>query len=252
MYLTKREAFLRANPKRYIYPSTEGQNWQLILPLAYHCKCGYINEPLAFYVERKSSHSHINRTVRELAIRNDNFIILLTHTIKELNIPNESDILKFINVKFKHRNLVLGIQNNDEKIIQESCQFAIQNKLNIFQSENFDIVSLLNNYILPTNEIRKSLNSILPYFGKKRPIFCGDKVFADKVKNIFHLNDDEYIILNDDSNVIHLDRLINIIHKYAIHLFFTITYEQLKPYLEDMGLKEDEDFFNGINLIRFL
>lgn len=37
------------NPARYIYPTRRGQEWQILLPVRYKYKCGYIDEPLYCY-----------------------------------------------------------------------------------------------------------------------------------------------------------------------------------------------------------
>lgn len=64
VWLVRREVFFKAHPTKKIYSSRQGQNWQMILPLAYNFKCGYINEPLVYYVFRKDSHSH-NKKIRK-------------------------------------------------------------------------------------------------------------------------------------------------------------------------------------------
>ncbi|HBT79351.1 MAG TPA: hypothetical protein DEA67_04350 [Selenomonas sp.] len=64
-YLVPSGNFLKLFPERHIYPSPEGQNWQLILPLAYHLDCGFMPECLAKVVERTGSHSRMERTPRD-------------------------------------------------------------------------------------------------------------------------------------------------------------------------------------------
>lgn len=86
--LVTKNALLKAVPKQKIYESREGQNWQLMLPLAYTSKCGYIEKPLFKCVEHQDSHSRQKRTKKEKIEREKNFIELLQYTIE--NIPNMS------------------------------------------------------------------------------------------------------------------------------------------------------------------
>lgn len=66
VYMVRREAFLDAIPKRHILPSRLGQNWQMLLPLSYKYKCGYIKEDLFTYVIREDSHSRRAKTLKEV------------------------------------------------------------------------------------------------------------------------------------------------------------------------------------------
>lgn len=49
------------NPKREIYKSREGQNWQLLLPMFYHYLSGYIDKPMFYFVYRADSISNITK-----------------------------------------------------------------------------------------------------------------------------------------------------------------------------------------------
>lgn len=57
-YMVGRDAFLDVYPGRRIYESTAGQNLQMLLPISYKYKCGYIDRPLYTYVRRRGSNSH--------------------------------------------------------------------------------------------------------------------------------------------------------------------------------------------------
>lgn len=55
--MARMDCFASANPQKYIYPTRNGQNVQMLLPLALSAKCGHINEPLYGRVLRGASHS---------------------------------------------------------------------------------------------------------------------------------------------------------------------------------------------------
>ena len=57
-HMIRMEAFDATHPGRVIYPSRKGPNIQILLPLYYRYKRGFIDEPLMFYVIRKRSISH--------------------------------------------------------------------------------------------------------------------------------------------------------------------------------------------------
>ena len=87
--LVRTESLRKAIPTLSIYESREGQNWQLMLPLAYNCKYGYIDDVQFKYVVHNDSHSHTRRSYEQLIIRRKNFNFLQKETIKA--IPNMSD-----------------------------------------------------------------------------------------------------------------------------------------------------------------
>jgi hypothetical protein len=64
-------ALLEINPARSIYPSREGPNWQIFLPMAWHCRCGFIDEPLFNYVVYPNSHSRQAKTFNDILARID-------------------------------------------------------------------------------------------------------------------------------------------------------------------------------------
>lgn len=76
-------AAFRKVVKLPFYENRGGQNWQILLPLSYHYKCGYIDEVLATCIERSDSHSHTydkNRT--------DKLKQILFNTISRLDISD--------------------------------------------------------------------------------------------------------------------------------------------------------------------
>ena len=51
------DIFDKCNPKREIYPSRQGQNWQLLLPVFYKNKAAFIDEALYAVVANTESVS---------------------------------------------------------------------------------------------------------------------------------------------------------------------------------------------------
>ena len=160
IWLVRRDIFFKAHPTKKIFPSRQGQNWQLLLPLAYRYNYGYVNEPLIYYVVSDNSMSHAPRTFKQEVERNLGFIVLLTATIKQLNAPNETELLNYVWAKFMHKNLMLAINNVDANLIYDCCRQAHERNLNIFGDDNFDVAFLLAKYILPRIELQNKLDSV--------------------------------------------------------------------------------------------
>ncbi len=72
------ENFLKINPKREIYHNGHGQNYQMLLPMAYNFKVDFIDDVLACYVVHKDSNSNDENTqyVRFLAYQDVLFKVL--------------------------------------------------------------------------------------------------------------------------------------------------------------------------------
>ena len=87
--MVRREAFEEAIPNKHIYESRQGQNWQMILPLAYLHKCGYIEKVLFKYVNHSDSHSNQRRNYAQWIERYDGFEALQLATIE--HIPQMSE-----------------------------------------------------------------------------------------------------------------------------------------------------------------
>lgn len=65
--MVRAEALDLAVPDRDIYVAkTAGQNWQIILPIAYKFPCWHLQNNLGYYFVRTDSHSHQNRTYEQL------------------------------------------------------------------------------------------------------------------------------------------------------------------------------------------
>lgn len=85
-YMIRMDKFEEVNPKRQIYESRGGQNWQMLLPLAYQYVCGYLPEKLFKYYVRKNSHSHSTGDYRKEITRIENQEDILKHELEKLQV----------------------------------------------------------------------------------------------------------------------------------------------------------------------
>ncbi len=94
--LVRRDFFETAIPLNSIYESQQGQNYQLLLPLAYCGRCGYIDKILYKYVIRPESHAHRKRSFSEQITRQREFSILIRETLLRIPGMNDSDFRRFM------------------------------------------------------------------------------------------------------------------------------------------------------------
>lgn len=64
-YMARASMFFEMLPQKHIFEGQCGQNWQLLLPIAYKYPCGFMDDVLYFYLERKASHSHFIDTLQK-------------------------------------------------------------------------------------------------------------------------------------------------------------------------------------------
>ena len=83
-YMVRTDAVEEAIPQRDIYPGRGGQNVQMLLPIAYRRRYGYINDVLFKYYVRANSHSHSVDTVESVIKQYAYFERLLLETLKRM------------------------------------------------------------------------------------------------------------------------------------------------------------------------
>ena len=112
-------------PSREIYESRVGQNWQLLLPVLYQFRSGYIDLPLFTFVDRKESITgSINQDFEKIINRENEFEKILLQTISGINIPNvEMDaLISRIKTKYCRRKMLLYALNVDAKNVSTQYQ----------------------------------------------------------------------------------------------------------------------------------
>lgn len=113
--------------EREIYVSRYGQNLQIMLPVAYYYKTGYIDEPLMYYYLRKNSHSHPQDRDKELA----NYVGYAENRrgiIKMMHIPDEEKYLRLVDKVERQSLMWHSLKWNDEKLMKACFQFLIKRR----------------------------------------------------------------------------------------------------------------------------
>ncbi len=104
-YMVRTSEFIKTNPSRKIFETRYGQNWQILLPISYYSKCGYIKEFLCEYYVRNNSHSREkSKNLEEEIYKQDKHQEILENVLSTMNIYNKYKkmvIHKFLRLKLK-------------------------------------------------------------------------------------------------------------------------------------------------------
>lgn len=164
--MARRTSIEKSIPENEIFESREGQNWQLMLPLAYSYKCGYIEEVHFCCVAHGDSHSRTERTYEEWQKRDDNCVELLTETIQRLvgmsEIEKQNWISK-VHIKYMVRKMELA-----KKYKRYQDYEAIKNILNNHVKEH-EMEKFYWNYVLRRNilKLKRICYRVVNYSFKK-------------------------------------------------------------------------------------
>ncbi|MGI6174617.1 MAG: glycosyltransferase family 2 protein [Christensenellales bacterium] len=114
LYMLRTKHLLQVNPGLEIYENRAGQNWQMLLPMAYHFPCGYLDEFLYDYVVRKESHSHKSFSEPASALQQlSGMQDILQHVIENMDIDQKEGILKGIREQYARKKLALAGELRD-------------------------------------------------------------------------------------------------------------------------------------------
>ena len=124
-YMVRSEMFLKALPERQIYECKTGQNWQLLLPIAYHYECGFLDEVLYFYLVRPNSHSRAEKEYFELVERTYRHQDTLDHVVQSIDMPENErkDYLERIEIKYVRKRLNYALQYGDKAALEQEYQW---------------------------------------------------------------------------------------------------------------------------------
>ena len=114
-YLVRSDALFKALNGRKIVASPAGQNLQMLLPLAYHYPCIYIDEPLASYVQRSGSHSKRALSIDQKLERNTQFEKMLKTVIENMRLSGEEtlEFKQHVDAQFLPARFDLTVQAGD-------------------------------------------------------------------------------------------------------------------------------------------
>lgn len=98
-YMARSEAVRDVIPELHIFESRTGQNIQMLLPLGYRFKCGYMHgdEPLFYYSIRSDSLSHRKMTRRQSLRHHTDLREIKEETLKKMGL-SEAEFSRLMNI----------------------------------------------------------------------------------------------------------------------------------------------------------
>lgn len=120
-YMITAESFFEAYPDRQILESREGQNIQMLLPIAYMHKYGHLDEVLYHYIIYSNSHAHKEREFQEALDRSDRLIYLKSEVMQQMNMPKmeREKYEKLLEHERWRRHFYFAIQYRNRKYMNE-------------------------------------------------------------------------------------------------------------------------------------
>lgn len=104
--------FEKLRERRIYFHPEVGQNWQLLLPVAFGSQCGYVNKVVYEYHIRSDSHSHGSTYAREIE-RTYAQSEVLSETLSFVNPMEKEALMCSIEIKLAMRRLRLAYGNKD-------------------------------------------------------------------------------------------------------------------------------------------
>ena len=105
IFMVRMDWFDKCNPNRYLYNSRGGQNYQLLLPITYKGKCGYLDEVVYRYRIRDNSHFHSVTETNKKLERCDIHQKIILETFKLIKFDSFREKFSYIRrIKKKYRD----------------------------------------------------------------------------------------------------------------------------------------------------
>lgn len=133
-YMIKADLFYQCYPKRVIFESREGQNYQMLLPTSSKSKCGFIDENLYCIVAREDSHSRITKTFDQHLKRLKNLRIILDEVF-DISNCNKIDSKLKADIYYAQKKLELSYRFHNKECFYKEYSFLKQN--NQLDTKNF-------------------------------------------------------------------------------------------------------------------
>lgn len=113
--------FVKVNPTRSIYPSRDGQNWQILLPLLYNGLCAFIEEPL--YYVLNNSHSVSRDPAKggkdKLLRQKEEYRKILLTTLSSFDCPERAKYEVIVKEKYARMEMQIAYSYKDKILLEE-------------------------------------------------------------------------------------------------------------------------------------
>ena len=146
-FMVRTESLFSHIKDKEIYISQFGQNLQIMLPVAYFGKTGYINKPLMKYIRHENSHSSFTSNEKRLRLMNgyeENRI----EVIKQLDIPQKEKerYFKQIAILYYRIRMQIAYQIKDIKLFKQEYDKLVKSGANNKQDKKLYYRTKSNTY----------------------------------------------------------------------------------------------------------
>jgi len=116
-YMVRSSAVKKTIPDLEIYSGRGGQNVQLLLPVSYRYKCGYIDEVLNYYCIRENSHSHSNNVPEKRLEQLINYEKIVEATLKQMGNEVANEYLLPAKQLYGHMRFGNALDSQNKELI---------------------------------------------------------------------------------------------------------------------------------------
>lgn len=135
-YMIRSSAFLETNPEREIFITMHGQNLQILLPMAYNHKYGYIDEFLYDYIVRHDSYTRNIKTKEQHWEKTYIDEDLILNVLADIDLKEDRDYyLDGIKKKYMHKRMRIAYQFKDK--VSSKTQYVELKKLHSVNMSDF-------------------------------------------------------------------------------------------------------------------
>ena len=120
-FMVRSSSYLDVNKERKIYEGRSGQNWQMLLPISYKYKCGYIDENLYIYVLRKNSHCHNPLDLKDEIDRSFDRETTIINTINTIDMTDDerNRYIRIVKEKYIINRFYISCKFEDKKLAKK-------------------------------------------------------------------------------------------------------------------------------------
>lgn len=165
-FMVRTEALFKHIKDKEIYTSQFGQNLQIMLPVAYFGKSGYIDKPLMKYIRHENSHSAFTSYEKRLRLMNG-YEENRVEIIKQLDIPKEEKQRYFdmISILYNRIRMSIAYESNNIELLEKEYQALIdknevtkQDRILYKRTKNKFYDKMYSIYYRVINKLRRMLH----------------------------------------------------------------------------------------------
>lgn len=129
-FMVRTSMFLNVLPSRHIFDRhIDGQNWQILLPIAFRYPCAYMDELLGYYLIRRNSVSHDINTYHKALSKQRRLQEILENTLDTIDIPEiqRQYYQHQIELQYAKARLRLAAKYQDRKLMDAEYRYLRMN-----------------------------------------------------------------------------------------------------------------------------